>query len=176
MEKKQLTCVIIILASLFFYGISLPAQTVTPDVTADRIIPVSYSEETELLAVVCHLADIDGYNFSEDDGVLPDYLADVDSFFAPFRKHKAIKFAAERLYRRGFSYDMPMAMALRLSIDDGQLKYNDSLVEDFDGYYERISRSDEKKFITLLEDFYQESSFREFFDSHREVYRECDNA
>ena len=71
---------------------------------------------------------------------------------------------------------MPMAMALRLNIDDGHLIYNEGLEEDFDGYYERISRSDEKKFNALLEDFYNKSSFREFYDSHREVYHECEEA
>lgn len=76
-------------------------------------IPVHYAEETELVAVVCHLAGISGYVFNEEDGVLPDYLADVDSTFAGFRDHKAVKFASSKMFRKGFAWDMPMAFALR---------------------------------------------------------------
>ena len=43
-------------------------------------VDVTYSEETELVGIVSHLADIPGHNFEED--VLPDYLSEVDSFFA----------------------------------------------------------------------------------------------
>ncbi len=173
--KTAKNLLLVILVSLY-PAVVLSAQSDVADGSGSRVIPVRYSEETELLAVVCHLADIGGYDFSEEDGVLSDYLSDVDSCFAPFRNHKAVKFAAERLYRRGFSYDLPMALALRLTIDDGHLKYNEGLVDDFDGYYERISRPDEKKFIALLEDFYHQSSFREFFNSHMKVYRECEEA
>lgn len=72
-----------------------------------------YAEETELVAVVCHLAGISGYVFNEEDGVLPDYLADIDSTFAGFRDHKAVKFASSKMFRKGFAWDMPMAFALR---------------------------------------------------------------
>ena len=43
-------------------------------------VDVTYSEETELVGIVSHLADIPGHNFEED--VLPDYLSEVDSVFA----------------------------------------------------------------------------------------------
>ena len=43
-------------------------------------VDVTYSEETELVGIVSHLADIPGHNFEED--VLPDYLSEVDSLFA----------------------------------------------------------------------------------------------
>ena len=128
------------------------------------------------MAVVCHRAGIGGFIFNEEDGVLPDYLADVDSTFAPFADHRAVKFAARKLFRNGFAWDMPMAFALRLRIDDGHIGYNDRLDPDFEDYYFRISRSDEKKFIAMLEDFYHDSSFGEFFRNHSELYGECEEA
>ena len=45
-------------------------------------VDVTYSEETELVGIVSHLADIPGHNFEED--VLPDYLSEVDSVFAGY--------------------------------------------------------------------------------------------
>ena len=139
-------------------------------------IPVHYAEETELVAVVCHLAGISGYVFNEEDGVLPDYLADVDSTFARFADHKAVKFASSKMFRKGFAWDMPMAFALRLRLNDGRIGYNDGLEADFEDYYSRLSRGDEKKFIAMLEDFYRDASFRDFFRNHASLYRECEEA
>lgn len=173
--KTGLYAILTFLMSLGFAGETLYAQEFTAQ--ENGVIPVLYAEETELLGVVCHLAGIGGYDFSEEEeGVLPDYLSDVESHFAASKDHKAVRFARKQLYRKGFSYDMPMAFALRLKIKDGHICRKDSLVADYDGYYDRLSRSDETEFISLLEDFYRESSFAEFFDSHRGLYRECEDA
>ncbi|MGM9739636.1 MAG: DUF4932 domain-containing protein [Candidatus Cryptobacteroides sp.] len=160
----------VIIAVIFFcIGQSLAAGE-------SRTIPVKYAEETELVAVVCHLAGISGYIFNEEDGVLPDYLADIDSTFAPYANHKAVKFASGKLFRKGFAWDMPMSLALRIKLNEGRIEYNEGLEADFDGYYSRISRSDEKKFIAMLEDFYRDASFAEFFRSHSKLYAECEEA
>lgn len=148
------------------------------DINAARSneIPVKYSEETELVGVLCHIAGIDGYSFDAEDGVLEDYLADVDSAFAGFKDHKAVVFARERLFPRGFGWDFPMAFALRLRLENGRLVYNEGIEKNFDDYYCRISRKDEKRFIKLLEDFYDDSGFGRFFAGHKALYKECENA
>ena len=162
------------------FSLACPAHpavcTGAPSRQGAATIPVHYAEETELVAVIYHLDGIGGFIFNEEDGVLPDYLADVDSTFAPFADHRAVKFAARKLFRNGFAWDMPMAFALRLRIDDGHIGYNDRLDPDFEDYYQRISRSDERKFIAMLEDFYRDSNFGEFFRNHSELYGECEEA
>ena len=104
-----------------------------PDESASRSqIPVKYSEEAELVSVVCHLAGIGGFDFDAEDGVLPDYLADVDNYFAAFKNHKAVVYARQKLYRNGFGWDMPVAFALRLRLEDGHIAYLANLEQDFD--------------------------------------------
>lgn len=139
-------------------------------------IPVRYAEETELVAVVCHLAGIGGYVFDAGDGVLPDYLGDVDRHFAPFKNHPAVEYARKKLYSKGFAWDMPMAFALRLRIEDGSIAYLEDVERNFDDYHNRLRPSAEKKFISLLEDFYRETGFGDFFEGHREIYDECEEA
>ena len=149
----------------------------SPDESASRSqIPVKYSEEAELVSVVCHLAGIGGFDFDAEDGVLPDYLADVDNYFAAFKNHKAVVYVRQKLYRNGFGWDMPVAFALRLRLEDGHIAYLDNLEQDFDNYHTRLKASHEKKFISLLEAFYRDSAFGDFFENHRGVYRECEEA
>lgn len=62
---------IFLLIAIFFGAVSA---------TMASSVDVTYSEETELVGIVSHLADIPGHNFEED--VLPDYLSEVDSVFA----------------------------------------------------------------------------------------------
>ena len=62
---------VFLLIAMFFGAVSA---------TMASSVDVTYSEETELVGIVSHLADIPGHNFEED--VLPDYLSEVDSLFA----------------------------------------------------------------------------------------------
>lgn len=169
---------ILILATLALLSpaLSLYAEEKASTVSINHKIPVIYSEETELVSVVCHLAGIGGFDFDAEEGVLPDYLADVENYFAAFKNHKAVVYARQKLYPNGFGWDMPVAFALRLRLDDGQITYLENLEQDFDGYHDRLKASHEKKFISLLEAFYRDSAFGEFFESHRGVYRECEEA
>lgn len=64
---------IFLLIAMFFGAVSA---------TMASSVDVTYSEETELVGIVSHLADIPGHNFEED--VLPDYLSEVDSVFAGY--------------------------------------------------------------------------------------------
>ncbi|MGM9766972.1 MAG: DUF4932 domain-containing protein [Candidatus Cryptobacteroides sp.] len=180
MKMKDISFVIASISLTCVVGLTAFASPLTrpssEPVCQSRCIPVHYAEETELVAVVCHLAGISGYVFSEEDGVLPDYLADVDSTFAAFKGHRAVKFAGSKLFRKGFAWDMPMAFALRLRLNDGRIEYNHGLEADFEDYYYRISRGDEKKFIAMLVDFYRDSAFGDFFKSHSSLYGECEAA
>lgn len=142
---------------------------------AAQPIRAEYLEETELVGVVSHLAGIPGYDWDEDEA-LSDYLAEVDSFFAPYKNHKVVKFAARRLLNKGFNWHFPMHVALAFKIEEGRIKAKKDLERDFDGYYERISRGKEKRLLRLLGDFYRKSDFHGFYESHRPLYEECERA
>lgn len=117
---------------------------------AAQPVKVEYREETELVAVVARLAGVSGYTWEEEETGVYDYFIDVDSTFAPFRNHKLIPFVREKLYGEGFNWHFPMHIAMRISIgEDGKITYDNSLEKGFDGYYDRITRRNEKKFLMI---------------------------
>ena len=117
---------------------------------AAQPVKVEYREETELVAVVARLAGVSGYTWEEEETGVYDYFIDVDSTFAPFRNHKLIPFVREKLYGEGFNWHFPMHIAMRISIgEDGKITYDNSLEKEFDGYYDRITRRNEKKFMMI---------------------------
>ncbi len=117
---------------------------------AAQPVKVEYREETELVAVVARLAGVSGYTWEEEETGVYDYFIDVDSTFAPFRNHKLIPFVREKLYGEGFNWHFPMHIAMRISIgEDGKITYDNSLEKEFDGYYDRITRRNEKKFLMI---------------------------
>lgn len=135
-----------------------------------------YLEETELVSIVAHLAEANGYDWDAEDVGVDDYLAEVDSAFAPFRSHPIVPYIRKELHGEGFNWHFPMHIALRLHIVDGKITYDEDLEKDFDDYYDRITPENEKKFIQLLQDFYDASRFHEFYTQHRTLYRECEAA
>ena len=133
-------------------------------------------EETELISVVAHLAKVYGYDWDAEDIGADDYLAEVDSTFAPYRQHPIIPFIRKKLLNEGFNWHFPMHVALRLHIEKGKIRYDKNLVADFDDYYDRISPKDEKQLLKLLQDFYNVSHFHDFFVLHQSLYAECEKA
>ena len=151
----------------FVFALSANAQT---KVKAEN------PEEIELVSIVSHLALVNGYDWDAEDVGVDDYLAEVDSTFAPYREHPIVPFIRKKLLNNGFNWHFPMHVALRLHIKNGKIKYDKNLVPDFDDYYDRISREDEKQFIKLLQNFYNVSHFHDFFVRHKALYAECETA
>lgn len=100
------------------------------------------------MSIVSHLTGIPGYDWDRDQ-VLSDYVAEVDSVFAPYRNHRAVRFVAKKLLNKGFNWHFPMHVALSFDIENGHITARKGLVRDFDGYYERISHADEKRLLKL---------------------------
>lgn len=143
---------------------------------AKEKVNVKYFEEMELVSVVAHLADVPGYNWDKQY-VLGEYLNDVDSCFAPYKSHPVVEFVRKKLEPHGFSWDFPMAVARRFSIVNGKIVYKKDLVAGYSDYYKRISKTNEKKFLALLQKFYTDSRFQKFYNNHlpctRNVRRRC---
>lgn len=157
------------LVALFFVTMAMSANAQTK-------VKAENPEEVELVSIVAHLADVNGYNWDAEDVEVEDYLAEVDSTFAPYKQHPIIPFIRKQLLNEGFNWHFPMHIALRLNIDGDKIKYDKGLVPNFDDYYDRISRKNEKHFIKLLQDFYTVSHFHDFFEKHKPLYAECETA
>lgn len=164
----------VFLISLYSIGflLLLSCSKQKAEVVEDAKISVELLEETELVSVVSRIAEIDGYDW-EPEEALSDYLIEVDSIFAPFKEHEAVRFTKDSLYLDGFNWHYPMEVALHFNIVDGKIIKKDNVDEDADNYYDRITPEHEAKFFSLLEDFYNTSNFHQFFKEHQPFYNEC---
>lgn len=111
---------------------------------AKNNISVDYTEESELVSVIAHLAKVPGYIWPEEQAGVIDYFHQVDSTFAPYANHPIMAFVTDSLVKQGFGYHVPVAMALRLKLKNGKLHYNTDLEADFNHYYRGITPQHEK--------------------------------
>lgn len=142
---------------------------------AQANVKVENPEEVEFMSIVAHLAAVNGYDWDAEDVGVDDYLAEIDSTFAPYRQHPIVSFIRQQLIP-GFDWHFPMHMALRLHIKDGVIEYDENLNPDFDDYYDRISREEEQTLLELLQNLYDECHFHDFFVKHQPLYSECEKA
>ena len=71
--------------------IAIIATLICQSTVASQQVTAEYLETTELVSIVSHLAGIPGYDWSKDQ-TLCDYVAEVDSVFAPYRNHRVVNF------------------------------------------------------------------------------------
>ena len=161
---------------MYIFTLSANAQAKVKAELRLRLSEAKNPEEMELVSIVAHLARVNGYDWEAEDVGVDDYLTEVDSTFAPYRQHPIVPFIRKNLLSEGFNWHFPMHVALRLRIENGKIKYDKSLLPNFDDYYDRISRKNEKQFIKLLQDFYTVSHFHDFFVKHKPLYAECEAA
>jgi hypothetical protein len=64
----------------------------------------------ELFSLIHHLDGDNQYN----EGLLPEYLAEVDHCFSPFKDHPAVKFAQNYRTQHQINGDAPMALAVTI--------------------------------------------------------------
>jgi len=142
-------------------------------IMAQKVV-VKHSEESELVSVICHLGDIDGYVWDDEDIATPAYFTEVDSVFASYKKHPAVVFAKNKLRNKGFAWSTPMDFAMKFKLERGKVVYRDDV--EIDGYYDHITQKNEKKLLKLMRKFYDQSNFHQFYMAHESLYKECEEA
>jgi len=120
-------------------------------------------ERTELLSVVFRLAEAEEY--SEND--FPVYIDKVNEYFASYKDHKIVRFSQRMREKYGVSYDAVMSMAVHLKIENGKIALIDNIVpQKIDARWQKDSIP---RFLELLNDFYKETNFRNFFEQQKEI-------
>lgn len=150
----------IIFVLLLFFGFAALAQ--------DGLV-ARYDRRTELVSIVYRLADRQEYS----QCYFAQYASDVDRHFASFKNHAAVLMAQKMADR--VTYDAPMAFAHRLLWND-TIALNSNLADDNDYYYLRWNRQEEQTFVMLLNQFAKESHFDEFYQAHRDLYSQAEQA
>ena len=116
---------------------------------------VEVNPYVELTEAVFHLA---GWN----SGNTTPYTREVESYFAPYRSHRAVLLAKKAL-DSGLVYDAIPKFAMGLNSTE------------WDSYLIKRVHGDEKLLNELakaMKEFTKEANFSAFYESHREFYRE----
>ena len=153
--KKITVTIFLIISSI----IAIPQNT---------IIKPKVDERTELLSIVFRLVGATGYVNND----IADYAKDIDDYFAPFKGHEVVKFARELRKTREVSFGAIMSMAINIEIKD-EIRFKDNLSES--SLDEGWGKENSIAFLKLLNKFYTESKFHEFFMAHSVLYRTAEN-
>lgn len=105
---------------------------------------------------------------------VPQFAQNVDSTFAQFKEHQAVKLATQ--YRElGISYDAVVSYGLHLTVDsNGNIAYDNNFLEGSDGSFDRWSDQQKKEFLEPLNDFYHKTRFHDWFLQQQTVYAQVE--
>lgn len=138
--------------------------------TQAQPLPVSFSEGVDLMAVVWRLAGDRTFNAS----TVPSYCQAVDDYFAAYKGHPVVAKAIECMETTGIGYDAVASYGLHLVItNEGQISYDQQFADHGDTSFDRWSEQQKADFLPILEDFYRESRFHQWFVSTEAVRNEA---
>ena len=142
------------------------AQSIEPQV----------NENVELMSILSRLAGFSEYRMDIDffhENLAGEYTGDINKYFEKQSKHLAVKYMKMLRLINNIGYDAIMSMALHLQNRDGKLYYVDSELKELDSRWDRVNK---KRFLSLLNKFYQDSDFDVFFKEHQKFYAKGLNA
>lgn len=148
--KKILTT----LLTFCFIFASAQSQTVQPKV----------DDRTELLSIIFRIAGAEEYVNNN----IPSYAKEIDEYFTPFKNHDAIKFVQKVRAEKSVGYDAVMSLAIALEIADSVRLCKNLSPMSID---DRWGMDNVDEFVTLLNKFYFETRFKEFFSDHSALYK-----
>lgn len=137
---------------------------------AQNPVSVHFDECVDLTATIWRLSGSREYNMC----MVPQFAHNVDSVFAQFKEHQAVKLA--RQYREfGISYDAVVSYGLHLTVDNnGNIAFDDNLLEGSDGSFDRWSDQQKKEFLEPLNDFYHKTRFHDWFLQQQPLYAQVE--
>lgn len=155
-----------LLKTLFIIGLMIMSFR---SIAQERVI---VDERQELSAIVWRLAGCEEYNTR----INPSYLENIETYFGGYKGHPVMDFIREMRTKKDsisvVAYNsVPMSAAV-LQIRNNRVKINPdvNLIEYIAGNDSRWTEQNLRKYVKLLDDFYRKSEFRQFFDSHADLY------
>lgn len=123
-------------------------------------------ERFECLSVIFRLAGSANY-----DAVETDYQKEVAGKFAKYAEHPAVKLIKSFDGSNGVwvGYDCVLKFAVHIEKKDGKFIFIDDITSMFDG---RWNETAAKNFLPLFNDFYVDTDYTGFFNSHMPYFEE----
>lgn len=145
---------------LLFILIRIPAS-------ADTQIHFTADVRFELTGIAAYLAGYPEYSMCR----IQSYKSDIDKKFEAYRKHKLVQYLQQLRTEQGIAFDAVATSAQILLIS------GDSVTLHPDADPERLCIADPRwtqntlrQYVSLLDSFYRDSDFQNFYDSHRNMY------
>ena len=128
---------------------------------------VKFDERIELMSIICHLAGYPEYNMDLGG----EYINEIDNYFSDYKNHQAVLMMDSLRRNNGIGFDSPMSFAINL-----QKTYERfTLISDTILPERRWQGVDLEKAIDILNDFYKDSDFSNFIESHKPFYENICN-
>ena len=135
-------------------------------IAAQGQIKVEVSEPVELMCILSRTAEFQEY----DGDMCGQYGKDADEWFAPYKQHAIIPYYQSLRAQHGIAHERVMSMALHLEIEKGKVQFIGDKSDLYGGW--KDDDVDIDHFLVLLNQFYKETRFNEFFKKHRAFYEE----
>ncbi len=133
-------------------------------------ISVITDERVELTSAVFRLAGIPEYT----DGEVVPYNAAIDEQFEDYKDNALFEYIRKLRNEDRLGYASVAASAFYITIRDGKVSVDPTReISDLTGKGKQwASDSKFRKYVRLLNNFYQESNFAQFYNSHAQAYSE----
>lgn len=150
---------ILLIALIFCWIIPCAAQ-----------LRATVDERIELTSIVFRIAEIPEYMNNN----VPDYALSIDRWFQPYKNHPLIAFIKKMRTQNRIAYAAVTGSAPYLIIEKGEVKVNTcKSIEKVDP---RWTEEVFDEYVSLLNNFYAQSHFDEFFKSQKVLYSEGQKA
>lgn len=130
----------------------------------DKVPHVEYAEEMELVSIMARTAGFREYCTEFADA----YDEDIDLWFAPFADHPSIHYLQGLRDRYHISHDAFATLALHL--EKHHRRY--CLRENTDYLSDRWAAVDKDSLLLMVNRFYDDTRFHDFFERHRAFYED----
>ena len=131
-------------------------------------ISVSTDERIELTSVVFRLAGVPEYT----DGEVSSYNTSIDEYFEDYKDNALFEYIRKLRNEDRLGYASVAASAFYITIQDGKVAIDPTReISDLTGKGKQwASDSKFRKYVRLLNNFYQESNFAQFYNSQAQAY------
>lgn len=149
---------------LVVFALTGRAQLMTEVTNPQNQIKVEVSEAVELMSILSRTAGYQEYCMD----LAGQYTKDTEAWFANYKNHPIIAYYQELHTNQGISYDAVMSMAIHLEIVKGKVKF----IGEKSDLGKRWENVDINPFVELLNKFYKDTRFHQFFEQHQAFYNE----
>lgn len=132
---------------------------------AEGFLKSRVDERMELLSIIMRLADVEEYR----NGIISEYNRKVDYFFGEYREHPAVLTARKMKRKYNFRRDAVFSLAIHLKIEGDSVFFDPALTTK--GMDSRTNNKLMATFIREIDDFYEKTDAKSFFNSLRSFYQ-----